>query len=434
MTTLKQYFETEKNLRTTQRDQAQQDFAAAQQAAADARAAQETQTAAVAAKLSAIASLRRQIAAASTPADMDTLLAALRTALIELRHLRRLLLDAQSAQGTAEADQDQAGTVNAAAGAALATATAALQRETDRRKRLDDWIAALAAEPLVSVGTHAQGVLAGQLFLDAQATGQEIPAHLRTRTLARLQAEIDAQAAESANAATAEGDLATAAESAADLAWDAFLAKADALGAWVNGAVPRLDQASGLLERAKGAHLSADEKTYLDAHPVPDAVLDLEDTLDQKRAARNAAAVALDKKRVEVLLAGNDPDTDPALDPLKLALTQAEGELATAETDFAAQRAVLEAWEAAAPDAVWDGLAAFDRARRILNGLAAGPGTLVNDLNAAESSLVTALQTAAKSASTLDFLRARAVRLRGRLSRTENLREPRIARAARGDA
>jgi hypothetical protein len=434
MTTLQQYFETERTLSQTRKDKAQNAFAAAQKAASDARTAQEAQTAAAAAKLSEIAGLRREIAAAATPADMDALLADLRTALVELRHLRRLLLDAQLAQAAAEAGQEQAGAANAAATAGLATATDAAQREADRRKKLDAWIAALAVEPLASVATKAQAVLAGQLFQDAQTTGQEIPTKLRTRTLARLQAEIASQTVEQTSTATAEADLAKAAESDAGLAWDAFLARADSLGAWVNGAIPRLDQAAGLLERAKGAHLSADEKQYLADHPAPDAALDLEDALDTARADRDAAAVALDKKRVEVLLGGGDPETDPALDPLKLALSQAEGDLTQAETDFAAQRTVLETWEAAAPDAVWDGLAAFDRAGRILNELKTGPGTRVTDLNNAETTLVTALQKETRSGRTLDFLRARAATLRGRLSRTENLREPRIARAARGDA
>src|SRR6185369_6555801 len=98
-------------------------------AASDARTAQEAQTAAVAAKLSEIAGLRRDIAAAGTPADMDALLVKLRKALGELRNLRSVLLDAQQAQGAAGADQDLAGTVNGAATATLATATDAARRE-----------------------------------------------------------------------------------------------------------------------------------------------------------------------------------------------------------------------------------------------------------------------------------------------------------------
>jgi len=436
MTTLQQYFETERTLSQTRKDQAQKDFAAAQKAASDARTAQEAQTAAVAAKLSEIAGLRRDIAAAGTPADMDALLVKLRKALGELRNLRSLLLDAQQAQGAAGADQDQAGTANGAATAALATATDAAQREAGRRKKLDDWIAALAAEPLKSVPANAQTVLNSQLFKDAKATGEEIPKDLRDRTLARLQTEIDAQAAEQAAAAAADGDLAKLDETAAGRAWDVFLQKEADLGAWVNGAASRLDQATGLLERAKNAHLTADEKKYLTDHPAPAAALTAEDTLNKAQAARDTAAVKLEQKRAELLTTDIDADVenDPALKPFKDDLTKAETDLGKAKTDFAAQRDALEAWEAAAPDAVWDALAAFDRAGRILNELKAGPGTRVADLTAAESALVTALQKDAKGGRTLDFLRARAATLRGRLSRTENLREPRIARAVRGDA
>jgi len=436
MTTLQQYFETERTLSQTRKDQAQKDFAAAQKAASDARTAQEAQTAAVAAKLSEIAGLRRDIAAAGTPADMDALLVKLRKALGELRNLRSVLLDAQQAQGAAGADQDLAGTVNGAATATLATATDAAQREAGRRKKLDDWIAGLAAEPLKSVPANAQTVLNSQLFKDAKATGEEIPKDLRDRTLARLQTEIDAQAAEQAAAAAADGDLAKLDETAAGRAWDAFLQKEADLGAWVNGAASRLDQATGLLERAKNAHLTADEKKYLTDHPAPAAALTAEDTLNKAQAARDTAAVKLEQKRAELLTTDIDADVenDPALKPFKDDLTKAETDLGKAKTDFAAQRDALEAWEAAAPDAVWDALAAFDRAGRILNELKAGPGTRVADLTAAESALVTALQKDAKGGRTLDFLRARAATLRGRLSRTENLREPRIARAVRGDA
>src|SRR6185369_7440463 len=259
---------------------------------------------------------------------------------------------------------------------------------------------------------------------------------LRDRTLARLQTEIDAQAAEQAAAAAADGDLAKLDETAAGRAWDAFLQKEADLGAWVNGAASRLDQATGLLERAKNAHLTADEKKYLTDHPAPAAALTAEDTLNKAQAARDTAAVKLEQKRAELLTTDIDADVenDPALKPFKDDLTKAETDLGKAKTDFAAQRDALEAWEAAAPDAVWDALAAFDRAGRILNELKAGPGTRVADLTAAESALVTALQKDAKGGRTLDFLRARAATLRGRLSRTENLREPRIARAVRGDA
>jgi hypothetical protein len=436
MTTLQQYFETEKTLSQARRNTAQTEFAAAQKAAADARAAQEARTAAVAAKLSAIAALRREIAAAATPADMDALLVKLRTALVELRNLRSGLLDAQRIQDAAEADKDQAGAVSAAATAALAAATDAADREAGRRKRLDDWIAKLAKEPLASVATQAQAVLNGQLFKDAKATGEEIPKDPRERALARLQAEIDAQRAELAEAATADTDLAKLAESSAGRAWDTFLSAEAELGAWVSGAVSRLEQAKGLLERAKNAHLTADEKKYLTDHPAPAAALKAEEALDKALAARDKAKVELEQKKAALLTIDIDADVekDLAFQPFKDALEKAETDLKKARTDFAAQRVALEEWEAATPDAVWESLGAFDRAGRILNELKAGPGNRVTDLNNAEAALVTALEKETKSGRTLDYLRARAAALRGRLDRTENLREPRIARAARGDA
>src|SRR6185503_19891008 len=113
----------------------------------------------------------------------------------------------------------------------------AADREAGRRKRLDDWIAKLAKEPLTSVATQAQDVLNGQLYKDAKATGEEIPKDPRERALARLQAEIDAQRAELAAAATADTDLAKLAESSGGRAWDTFLSADAELGAWVGGAV-----------------------------------------------------------------------------------------------------------------------------------------------------------------------------------------------------
>lgn len=440
-----QFYESEKAKRLTSKTEAQANLGLAQQAVAAARKERETRNAALAKKNSEISALRRALAEARMPADMDDLLEKLRAALIELRATRSDLLDADETLAAAEADLERARATSASATAALAAADQAVARETERQKRHTRWIAQLAEEPLASVPDRADDVLAGDLFSEAKAVVEEIPQKLRERAAARLGREMDRQKEEAAAAAEAEDDLAELAAAEAGKAgkvaraWSVYRRAEESLGGWVLGASTRLDQAVGLLEKAKDAKLTAQENAHLD-EIVADAAADLEKDYDEALLARDQAVEALEAKKLALRTANVDAtdadiEADPSLEPLNDTIDVAQEELDTAAAAFdEPARKALEAWEAAVPDAVWDGLAAFERARRILLELKAGPGDRAAKLSTAETALVTALEEEAKSGRTLDFLRARAERLRGRLVQTEKLKEPRIARALRGEA
>ncbi|HEX3129371.1 MAG TPA: hypothetical protein VH394_18695, partial [Thermoanaerobaculia bacterium] len=371
--------------------------------------------------------------------DMEKLAADLRAALLELRKRRSALLDAEEALALAEAELERARAESESAAARLAAAQERLQRETERQDRHVRWGAMLLEEPLVSVADRADDVLKSDLFAEAKSRVEEIPQGLRDVAAARLARELARQSGERGDVDATEDELADLA--ATEREWLRFLRAEAALGAWVQGASARLDQAAGLLEKVRsGPRLTAAEKADLAPTKArTDAAAAAKD-VEEATKALEAAVRTREAKRIELRAANieaadADIEKDAAFKPLQKAVEDADADLKK-KTDLfiAPMPADLEAWEASVPDGVWDSLAAFQTAQRILQELKAGPGTLGADMLAAEDKLVIALKDETKAARTLDFLRGRAERLRVRLRLTENLQEPRIARAVRGDA
>lgn len=367
----------------------------------------------------AVAAARRALAAIPMPADGDPLLAAMEAALVALHATQAVLAEGQRNLLTLRARlQDAEATVQRLT-AELAAAQATLDRET----RAADARQALAAR-------FDPGGSLANLIPDAQAA---LTAH-RTTAVARVEGEFPTSATPAQDflgRARARARLVRdIAASAVDVERPAYAAANPALAV----AQRDFDAAVAALQSTAdaAAQVAADIATLerLAALPAPnppdsypiltrwqhdllhdparqarrEATLALLTAVDEARRAVIPLQVAYDQALHAALKA--EPDRTVAdLDATTLsaqrgALDTALGQLDTARSAYAAaapaDRALLDAWFAAAPDALWEALDALDGAASRLEKLTGSPtpGDLAVAMNAAEVSLEAALRAA----------------------------------------
>lgn len=182
---------------TQQRSDAQLAVTAEQQKLAQAQTATIAKREALAKATSAFAelekkaaSVRQELSEIPTPADGETLLAALETLIIRARAQQADILQSQAELDTAQANAERAKANLAAANAMLTAALADLKRADLAHKQRQKLKDALGAAPLATIHTQAATALAAKPFTDAEARIKaEIPAKLLTRAEERYAAE-----------------------------------------------------------------------------------------------------------------------------------------------------------------------------------------------------------------------------------------------------
>lgn len=425
-------------------------FTAAQQASTAAGAARELASDALTRKLLEVERTRRRLAEDLTPAEIGALTETLRLLLIEVRHRRHDLLEREGALALAEAQQAPAAAAAALAQKNLRAAEAAFAAEKDNAARRDGWLAKLGEEPAGSLKSRAQAVLAAADPLDPFPAAEsriqgDIPAALLDRAGSRAGDEKQRARAAADARRQAENFLLQFRKSELGPEVELEVAAAglaeveDALSGVVLRGQDRFDQALGLLAGiAASRQLTAAEKAAIAAAGADgaDAAL-LEAARDEKAAALAKKEADLAAKKLELLAANVDADVDadPAVVLLQGEADDLADELDTAQGNFKpADRAALDAWEAAVPDFVWSNLAAFERASYLLLDLAGldYPG-FGNALGTREDQLVTALKNADKSRRTRETLLGRVAGSRPAAEVAAAFLDRREAAALRGD-
>ena len=412
------------------------------------RAAQAAAGAAVAAKAAEITARRRSLAEPGlSPAEAAARVAALRALLVELRALRQAALEAEEALALGEGALEAARAEHQRLQAERTAAAAELAGATARADRLARWHAALAAEPLASVGARATEAKKPNVAPCKPARLRvegDIPASLRSRALERYDEELARAALARDAAAEADALLAEELEPVSGEAAAAVAALADAeaaLGDYVAYADARLAAAVAAFGAiAASPPLTAAEQAAI-AEPARvadgEAAALKEQARDGKRKDLAAKRAELEEKKLELLAADIDVDlpANAQVQALEAAIATLEGELAAAETGFTpALRADLDDWEAAVPDAAWSNLLSFEQAKRRLAELAAADAAnLESAVTTAETALVTALEADLKRRRTLAFLRGAAARNRRRNDVTLAVQDRRALGAVRGD-
>jgi len=171
------------------------------------------------------------------------------------------------------------------------------------------------------------------------------------------------------------------------------------------------DQAVALLTSVKqSATLSAAEKARISDVSLAagaDAVVN-EKARDDAQAAVSTKQAEIEEALFDAMVAdiNADPETDSTVIAKRAELTPLEATLAAAEGDYdAAMRNEMDLWEGAVPDHIWSNLVAYDRAELLLTTLKnADVAALSAAMDAAESSLVSALEAEDKAARLNDAL------------------------------
>jgi hypothetical protein len=360
-----------------------------------------------------VAVLRKQLAAAKTPADADALAIDLGIAILAQRAAAGQLGKAQLTLAEASGESALATDAVQALTASAAETKALAGEEKAGAARRGAAIAALGAPPVSDVKAGATALLADPLFAAAKAKVEaDLPAALRDRAVA--------QAAEADKEAARRTEIRSAARASLDAALEeggraadtlprlrAKLAEAEAaLQRHVGRAVADLAGARNVLTRlADGdSALSGDEHASLfdPAQQVDrEAAATAEKDRDNARATARDALKTLTIERERFIagdptanLAAAEADPMTAVGAAKAASVQADADLVAPEAAFtAAKKTLLASWRGDAPDAAWAKLAGFVGAKATLDRLKANPTPLKTAVTGAEAAVLAALLT-----------------------------------------
>jgi hypothetical protein len=386
----------------------------------------------LAAKTADSADVRKKLAAATTPEDVESLRVQLENDIIDSRTLTGELVEAKRLVAVAKSELDVATSEVQRLTTALAASSTALDNAKDQDKRRTALKATFASAPLATVGADAAAVEASVLFGSAQTRLQgdaaanppvvgDIPKQLVTEAEKRLATErkrLGLSFMELDQAQGLVGDKQNSDNGVAGAVsemWTKFQQADDAFTIFVTTAVDRLKQAKTIL--AKVADPTVSPLTPAQSAQIQDATLvgkagtaatqEALVNVDSQDLAQKQAA--LDQGNRQAISANIDLPTFPPT-------TAVDNARATLNTDRQGYTAGMEhdarVWEAAVPDSTWRLLADFETAKDILDYLqhpAApdnpdDPGQLLKDLNKAESDLVTALLASDKSDRTVAWL------------------------------
>jgi chromosome segregation ATPase len=370
-----------------------------------------------------IAQLRKKLSEIPTPADGDLLLAQLEQAIIDSRAKRAEITSAKSALAAAQARESAASADVSAFTAQLAEIDAFLAKAEPASTERDKLVTALEG-PLSSINADAAKAIdetkpAGANFKKAKKRIEDdLPKPLLDRALKRREAAASRiaytttarQAAE--DAARKENDKNGGLGAGATSAW-LTLTRAEATARdFVTSARSRFDQANTTLARVADptvTPLTAEQAARLNAaDPLK---------TNRKNAADEEKAVAALRQTLEAKQKDLDEaivaaKADPADAAKQAAVGTAEGKVTAAKQDLDAadtayrggNAVIMNAWEAAAPDATWRLLHDYAEAVDTLKNMA-DPAQLSKDVKDAENNFVAAQLLADETANVLVDLR-----------------------------
>jgi hypothetical protein len=398
-----------------------------------------------------IAQIRKRLSAVPTPADGDLLLAQLEKAIIDARAKQAELTSAKIDLATAQAREGSASADVSVFTGQLAAVDDLLKKAEPASADRDKLISALEGS-LASIKSDAAKAIdetkvAGATFKKAKKRIEDdLPAPLLDRALKRR----DAAAARITYTTTARQAADEAARKERDKNGGPGVAATSALVAltraeaaareFVNSARSRFDQANAALARVA-------DRTVSPLTPEQTARLNAPDPLKTNRedAAVEEKDVAALEQTLEASQEGLDiaivdAKANPADAAKQAAVGTEQGKVDTAKQNLntaaaaykSGNAAIMNAWEAAAPDSTWRLLHDYAEAVDTLKNMP-DPAKLSQDLKDAEQNYVAAQLLADGTANVLVDLTAVVVQ---RAAREESARQNSAASlfgALRGD-
>jgi hypothetical protein len=271
---------------------------------------------------------------------------------------------------------------------------------------------AVTQTPLDALAARATTLLASAVFTAATTRIEtDFPDALRERARDRAALVEDRAARLAASHASVQAlidSYYSTKGSAADKVAAAEQSLADAEAAlfyYVSRASSRCDAAEATLTRigdANYAPLTAEEHAAIDDATLlsdRESAANAEADRDATQDVLEQAQATYDQEYLKVLGASGVEgvtaalaDSTSTLAQAKDAVDSASADLTQKQTDFDSnERALLDTWEAAVPDAVWRDLADLDSAEATLTELTANPASLVTAVTNAETALLNAL-------------------------------------------
>ncbi|HEX5703549.1 MAG TPA: hypothetical protein VFX97_10160 [Pyrinomonadaceae bacterium] len=365
-----------------------------------------------------IAAIRAKLSAIPTPADGDLLLAQLEQAIIESRAKRAAITAAKTAMQAAQSVETSAAadvtSLTAEAARAAAFLTQAEAASVDRNKLTTD-----LDGPLSSLNADAAKALdetkpAGANFKKAKKrVGDDLPKPLLDRALKRREAAAERIAKLTAARQTADAAVRKEREKSGAIAlaassWVTLVRAEAAAREFVNAGKSRFDQATTKLAQVADPTVAPLTPEQLGRLNAPDPLkTSRKDAADEEKAVAALHKTFEDKQKAladAIVAAKAEPDDATK----QTAVTTAEGEVATAkqlfETALGTYRGgnepIMNAWEAAVPDATWRLLHDYAEAVDTLKNMP-DPAVLSKDVKDAEKNFVATQLVADKSANVL---------------------------------
>lgn len=372
-----------------------------------------------------IAAIRLSLATITTPADAAPLVAELQAAIIAQRATTAALITDETSIAQARADADAARERVRVADAGIVSSQAELDAIQLEQGKRDAAKTAIAQAPITTLAAAATSLLASQTFIDAKARiDTDFPQALQDR--ARERATFAANRLGRANQAVIDSNALIAAQYTASgnaseklYALERTLADREAeLFDFATRAANRFDVAEATLERIADptyAALTAEEHAAIDDATLAtdrENAAAAESDRDTAREAHEVAQAAYDLEELKVLAADGAAGVTAALADATSDLAQAKSDLDAAaadlqqaETDYdAAERTLVDEWEATVPDSAWRDLADFEAAKAVLAVLQANPTVYATNVTNAENALLTALLVVDDEALSLSVL------------------------------
>ncbi len=465
MTTLLEFFDTNKNTYAALRDDAKADFIEAAENLADAQVDYDALLADFAAMEKQVKEKRQALAVALMPADIEALAEELRVLLDQSRNAKADLLAAEGLVAVLKGDMAQASEQLKRAKENLKEASGELLTAIEGQEKHDSWndtvadgvLSDLAADAIslldvIDVGgvIDPEDPLAEEKEIVAAAktriTG-DIPENLLTRALERGQGLKGYDQGAAALLADLENEAGTYWKSmegtpgnAAKL-WVEFLKAEEVYKEFVLQGQSRYNQALALLAViSESTALTDAEKartTDTDLVSNGEAALAFEKARDDAKAAIDAKEFELELAIVRAMVAdiSADPEDDTDVQTIRAELEILNTTLSSAEDDYTDDmQDNLDLWEVSIPDHIWANVVSYDQAVALLTTIRDGnPATLATAMNGAESALVETLEEQDAAIRTSDYLEDVISYLREQIEYARNKRQQRLLSTIRGD-
>ena len=354
-----------------------------------------------------IAEIRGKLSAVPTPADGDLLLAQLEKAIIDSRAKRAEITSAKIALTDAQAREVSASADVATFTGQLAAIDDLLKRAEPASTDRDKLIAALDG-PLASIKSDAAKAIdetkaTGATFKKAKKRIEDdLPPSLLDRAVKRRDAAsaritYTTTAREAAEKAVRQESDKNGLGVAASSALSALTRAEAAAREFVNSARSRFDQANAALARVADKTVSPLTPEQIARLNAPDPLKKSRDDAATEEAKVEGLQQTLEGKQEALDKALVDAKANPADATKQAAVVTAQGEVGTAQGNLdaaavaykGANAAIMNAWEAAAPDSIWRLLHEYAEAVDTLKNMP-DPAKLSKDLKDAEKDFVAA--------------------------------------------